>query len=104
MFVHDTLANGFLHGCVVAEYDQPPVVDPVGGGVIGKVVDPVPNANPTYVVSCCTFSSFRYFQTLLRICLLSHVMSPRILPFGLLQVCVNLASLLYIQAVGSNWT
>src|SRR6188768_3310047 len=65
---------------------------------------PVPNADPTYVVSCCMFGSFRYFQTPLQICLLSHVTSPCIPPFSSLRVCVNLATLLYIQAVGSNWT
>src|SRR6188768_2103809 len=65
---------------------------------------PVPNGDPTYVVSCCMFGSFRYFQTPLQICLLSHVTSPRIPPFGSFRVCVNLATLLYIQAVGSNWT
>jgi len=65
---------------------------------------PVPNTNTTYVVSCCTFGSFQYFQTPLHIYLLSHVMSPRIPPYGSLQVCINLATLLYIQAVGSQWT
>ena len=50
---------------------------------------PVPNSNPTYVVSWCTFSSFQSFQTPLQLCLHSHVMSPCIPPFGSLRVCVN---------------
>jgi len=45
---------------------------------------PAPNANTTYVVPCCPFSFFQYFQTPLHIYLLSHVMSPCILPYSLL--------------------